>query len=183
MKVLGKILGVIVLLAIVALVVVRVVGVNPKDRRPGLWLTGDAVTTPVSDWSFTDKYPTIFLETMPPYMIAHSVTIACVSYNGQFYLHSGFPKGMPFPGGKAWTSAIDKNPHVRVKIGTQLYSGTAVVVTDPAQIAALNEAYAKKTPGPPPAAGSITYYYHFVPDAGGAKSWGSSTRGREKSNS
>ena len=62
------------------------------------------------------------------------------------------------------------SPHVRVKIGNQLYDGTATVVNDPALVATLNLAYAKKTPGPPPANGAVTYYYHFVPDAAGAKS-------------
>src|SRR2546428_13918284 len=39
----------------VALVTLRIVGLDPKDRRPGLWLTGDLGTKPVTDWSFTDK--------------------------------------------------------------------------------------------------------------------------------
>ena len=173
MKILGRIIGVLVLLVIAALVVLRVVGVNPgRIAGPACgWSGGDVVTTPVSDWSFTDKYPTIFLETHPWYMVAHSVTIACVSRTAASFISTLlFLPGMPFPGGKAWTSAIDKNSRVRVKIGNQLYDGTAIVVNDPAQVATLNQAYAKKTPGPPPANGAVTYYYHFVPDAGSAKS-------------
>ena len=32
-----------------------ITGFGPHDRTPGLWLTGNLVTTPVTDWSFTDR--------------------------------------------------------------------------------------------------------------------------------
>ncbi len=55
--------GAIVAGLLVALIVLRVVGLDPKDRRAGLWLTGEVVTTPVTDWSFTDKYRNIYVQT------------------------------------------------------------------------------------------------------------------------
>src|SRR2546427_4648725 len=72
----------------VALVTLRIVGLDPKDRRPGLWLTGDLVTKPVTDWSFTDKYPTIFVQTRSWYGLPHSVTTSCTAHNGRLYLRS-----------------------------------------------------------------------------------------------
>ena len=41
-------------LEVVLVCLVMLVGtgcVDPRDRRPGLWLSGDAVTAPVTDWS------------------------------------------------------------------------------------------------------------------------------------
>jgi len=52
----GSIVAVCLLVALLAL---RIVGLDPRERRPGLWLTGEVVTAPVTDWSFTDRYPTI----------------------------------------------------------------------------------------------------------------------------
>ena len=46
-------------LEVVPVCLVMLVGtgcVDPKDRRPGLWLSGDAVTAPVTDWSFSDAF-------------------------------------------------------------------------------------------------------------------------------
>ena len=36
---------------VVALVILRIVGLDPQTRWPGLWLTGEVVTTPVTDWA------------------------------------------------------------------------------------------------------------------------------------
>ena len=63
MKMLLKIVGGILVCLALLLVVLRITGLNPHDRIPGLWLTGDLVTTPVTDWSFTDQVPTIKLQT------------------------------------------------------------------------------------------------------------------------
>jgi hypothetical protein len=63
MKVLLKIVGGILVCLALLLVVLRITGLNPHDRIPGLWLTGDLVTTPVADWSFTDEVPNIKLQT------------------------------------------------------------------------------------------------------------------------
>ena len=54
MKKLGIVVGAIVAVLVVALVVLRVAGLDPNERRAGLWLTGEVVTTPVTDW--IDQY-------------------------------------------------------------------------------------------------------------------------------
>jgi hypothetical protein len=41
---------------VAALIVLRGVGLDPRERWPGLWLKGEVVTTLPSDWSFTDTY-------------------------------------------------------------------------------------------------------------------------------
>jgi hypothetical protein len=73
MKVLLKIVGGILVCLALLLVVLRITGLNPHDRIPGLWLTGDLVTTPVTDWSFTDRVLTIKLQTQSRFLLPHSV--------------------------------------------------------------------------------------------------------------
>jgi hypothetical protein len=55
MKALWKVLGVILACLVLLLVVARIAGFEPNGRRPGLWLKGDLVTTPV-----TGRSPTRF---------------------------------------------------------------------------------------------------------------------------
>ena len=93
MKMLLKIVGGILVCLALVLVVLRITGLNPHDRIPGLWLTGDLVTTPVTDWSFTDKVPNIKLQTQSRFLLPHSVTINCLAYNGQLYVSSTYPAG------------------------------------------------------------------------------------------
>ena len=88
MKTLLKTLGIIVVCLVALLVVMRITGFGPHDRIPGLWLKGNAVTNPVTDWSFTDNIPVIQIQTQTPYLLPHSVNINCLDYNGQLYLVS-----------------------------------------------------------------------------------------------
>ena len=45
----------LVLLLVVTLASLRIFGFEPSDLRPGLWVTGDLVTEPVTDWDFTNQ--------------------------------------------------------------------------------------------------------------------------------
>ena len=36
---------------VLLLLILRIVGLDPNQRRPGLWLRGEVVTTPMNDWS------------------------------------------------------------------------------------------------------------------------------------
>jgi hypothetical protein len=138
--------GAVLACAVVALVTVRIVGLDPKERRPGLWLTGRVVTEPVTDWSFTDKYPTISVQTRAWYWLPHSVTATITAHNGQLYLTSTYRPGMKFPDDRRWNRNILSDPHVRLKIGDQLFDRTAVLVTDAAEKDAVLETKAKKYP-------------------------------------
>jgi len=55
MKILLKVLRAIVACLVVTLLVLRIIGLAPHGRIPGLWLRGDLVTASVTDWSFTDN--------------------------------------------------------------------------------------------------------------------------------
>ena len=155
MKIAGKIIvGVLVGLFLV-LLVVRATGLNPHGGVPGLWLSGNVVTTPETDWSWTDKYQTDELQTNTWYGLPHSVTTWNIAYNGQLYLATS---GADV---REWPKNVARDPHVRLKIGDQLFDCTLVVVTDPAEIAGMMQVRAKKyhQPYPPPARQKFVVYH------------------------
>ncbi|MGE0621191.1 MAG: hypothetical protein AB7I04_24670 [Pseudomonadales bacterium] len=104
-------------------------GCEPKDRRPGLWLSGEVSALP-DDLSFIADHPEIFVETRPWYGIPFSVTTVIGTRNGRLYVPSIYDEELPFPGTKYWNSVIAENPDVRLKIGGRLYEMRAVWVRD-----------------------------------------------------
>ena len=141
MKVLLRIGGSILICLVLLLLASRVFGFEPKDcspfnrslscKLPGLWLKGELVTTPVTDWSFTDKIQQIKIQTQTPYLLPLSVTIWCAVYNNNLYVTSN--------PGKFWNDDIMRDPHVRLKIGDQVFDRTLEIVNDPAGKAAVLE--------------------------------------------
>jgi len=147
MKTLLNVLGVIFACLVLLLVALRVTGFEPHERTPGLWLKGDLVTTPVTDWSFTDKIPEIKIQTQTPFLLPHSVTIWCAAYNGNLYVTSAR--------GREWVEDMIRDPHVRLKIADKVYDRTVSIVDDPAEKAAVLRARERKYPqwkGPPDSA-------------------------------
>lgn len=142
MKNLSKILAGIVGVLVFTLVIVRITGLNPSGPRPGLWLSGKLITTPVADWSFANSYPTIAVQTNTWYLIPHSVTIWGVGYQDRLYLQAI----------GNWKRNVIRDPRVRLKIGNELYDRTAAYVNDPAEywIVAqnMNKKYGNKWPLP-----------------------------------
>ena len=155
MKMLLKIVGGILVCLALLLVVLRITGLNPHDGIPGLWLTGDLVTTPVTDWSFTDKVPTVKLQTQSRFLLPHSVTINCLAYKGQLYVSSIYPAGPP----RSWNENVMRDPHVRIKIGDKLYDRTLVLVTDPPEKDALVQLREKKYQLKVPANATIDVFH------------------------
>lgn len=142
MKTLGKVLLGIVICIVLVLVALRITGLDPHNRVPGLWLTGTVVTTPVTDWSFTDNVPQIHLQTATWYFLPHSVTINCIAHNHQLYVASVYPGHGP----RTWNDDVMRDPRVRIQIGHQLYDRRLLLVTDPAERQAVLQARAKKYP-------------------------------------
>src|ERR1700730_11176627 len=102
MKTLMKVVGVILVCLVLLLIAARINGFDPDERRPGLWLKGELVTTPVTDWSFVNQIPNLKIQTNTWYGIPHSVNINCVSYKGQLYLDSFYRAGLTYPHGRRW---------------------------------------------------------------------------------
>ncbi len=119
---------------------------EPQDRRPGLWLSGELVTAPVDDWSFTDEIGEIFVETRTWYGIPHSVTTVCVAHDGSLYVPSVYLDGGEFPDARYWNRNVVRDPRVRLKIGDRLYERKAVLVEDPEEWDAVFAAFGRKSP-------------------------------------
>ncbi len=144
LKIVGSTIAVLVaLLLLLSFTGFEPKGCPPTDRSlsckmPGLWIKGEPVTTPVTDWSFTDKIPEIKIQTQTPFLLPHSVTIWCAVYNGNLYVTSYR--------GRMWVEDIIREPHVRLKIADQVYDRTLSVVDDPAEKAAVLQTKGKKYP-------------------------------------
>jgi hypothetical protein len=157
MKILKISLLTIVAILALTLLTLRITGLEPEyldlDQlrahhmiaRPGLWLKGEVVTTPVTDWSFVDKveHPgrsinTVLVETRTPYFIPHSVRTMPSVRDGRLYIRSHQDRmDVQFPNDKSWTSNVARDPRVRIKIGDKIYEATMVLVADRAQASAL----------------------------------------------
>ena len=131
---------------VLGLILVRGMGFEPRDRSPGLWLSGEVVTTPVTDWSFTNQIEHVYVETRTWYFIPHSVTTYCTTSNGELYLTSTYPQGAEFPGNRFWNHNVVRDPRVRLKIGDRIYERKVSLVTDPAEKAAVLDSKARKYP-------------------------------------
>ncbi len=118
---------------------------EPQDRRPGFWLSGELVETPVTDWSFTDEIPEIFVETRTGYGIPHSVTTVCVAHNGTLYVPSVYFEGGEFPDARIWNRNVVRDQRVRLKIGERIFEREAVLVEDPAEWSEVLDAFARKS--------------------------------------
>ena len=127
------------------LVLVGMGCVDPSDRRPGLRLSGEVVGVPIDDWSFSDQYQEIFLESQTWYRIPHSVTTVCAARAEKLYVPTIYFEGGQWPD-KFWNSNVDANPLVRLKIGDQIYEREAVVLQDPAEALLAFQALADKYP-------------------------------------
>ena len=122
---------------------------DPKDRRPGLWLSGDVVDVvdgePI-DWSFSAQHREIFVETRAWYGIPHSVTTACASHDGNLYVPSVYFEGGNFPDARLWNRNVARDPRVRVQLGNRIYSRRVVLVGEAIERAGVLEAFATKYP-------------------------------------
>lgn len=137
--------GVLLVLA-AAILVLRVVGYEPSDQRPGLWLAGERVAGPVTDWSFTTDHEEIFVQTRSPYLFPHSVTTYCATYGGDLYLFSAYYGGGVFPDARAWNRNVVRDPRVRLKIGDRVFDQTVRHVTDAGTREAVHERFIAKYP-------------------------------------
>jgi hypothetical protein len=157
------VVGVVVACLVMALGALNIVGLDPEERRPGLWLTGELVTKPITDWSFTDKYPNIFVQTRSWYGLPHSVTTTITAHNGQIYLTSVYRPGLEFPRDRLWNKNIMRDPHVRLKIGDQVFDRTVALVTDPAEKDAVLATKAKKYPRQRVVDKNLVYVFRVQP--------------------
>jgi len=123
------VVGAIVLFLLFA----RVVGFNPGIETPGLWLRGELVTEPVTDWTPYEKLQPTAIQSrlwFAPF-IAHSVITARWHYKGRLYISSGYAAGVQMPDARLWNRNVLADPHVRIRLGNKLFDTKFVYVTDP----------------------------------------------------
>lgn len=128
-----------------------IMGCQPSDQRPGLWLKGEAASGFPSNWRFSDEHKEVYLQVATPYYLPHSVTIWCAQVEGQLFVAARNPESKKWPG---WVS--DK-PAVTIKVAEKLYLGELLIVEDSSELELIKTAYAEKyqlepSPGktPPP---------------------------------
>lgn len=133
--------------------------IDPADRRPGLWLSGETAAEDNPDWSFTADSPEIFLEVHTPYLLRHSVTIVCAADDAGLYV------GARNPGEKRWVGYVARDPDVRLEISGQIYERRLERIDDPATQQAVYRAYAAKYGWPEirPADSPEMAYFRVVP--------------------
>ena len=136
--------SVVLAVLIVGLITLRVVGYEPQDRSAGLWVKGELVTTPVTDWAFTEQVEEIYIQTRTWYFIPHSVNTYCATYDGELYLFSAYYQGGEFPYGRLWNQNVLRDPRVRLKIGDRLFDRTVSFVTDREVKEAVHENFVRK---------------------------------------
>lgn len=141
-----------------ALLILRVTGLDPEymdytteeyNQRgrmtlPGLWLSGEVVREPVTDWSWVSdvSHPqrgnTIMLETRTWYGIPYSVTILPTPRGDRLYIGGSARDARlerEFPDYKQWWANVERDPRVRLKINGKIYEMSAALVSDPVELA------------------------------------------------
>lgn len=155
-------IGLVVVGALLAgtLLTLRVTGLEPghpsareyaqagRSARPGLWLNGEVVREPVTNWDWVNQFDDTFgenatsLETRTWYGIPHSVRVLLVPRGDKLYLQSSaqtFRLNREFPYGKAWWRNVERDPRVRLKIGGKIYEMTVVLIQDRDEVARLRD--------------------------------------------
>jgi hypothetical protein len=155
-------IGLLVVSAVVviSLLTLRVTGLEPqyinpgseefaergRTSSPGLWLTGEVVTEPVTNWDWVNQVNdpvrgnSIMLETRTWYGIPHSVMINPTARGDKLYIggsEQDFRLEREFPNSKAWWANIERDPRVRMKIDGKIYEMTVSLVADRAEVAQL----------------------------------------------
>lgn len=145
-------------IAAILATLLAVLGCQPQDESPGLWLRGAIAQEGVQDWRFTNEIEEIFVETRPWYGIPHSTTIWCVEHDGEMYIGSyGEEK-------KTWEKNVARDATVTLAIAEKLYFATVAPVAEPDLIEALDAAYAQKYDMAEVFEGEIPkwWYYHVA---------------------
>jgi len=115
-----------------------VAGCQPQDVRPGLWLGGENVSSPVEDWRFTDQIEEVFIETRPWYGIPHSTTIWCVQVGNELFIGSYGEKK------KFWEINILRDYRAKIGIMGKIYDVAVTRLDDAAVHRSVTMAYQRK---------------------------------------
>jgi hypothetical protein len=148
---------------------------EPSGKRPGLWISGEIARDPVSDWSFTSGVEEILIETRSGYGLPHSVTIWCVSLDGELYVGASAPD---FPQRRRWVRNVRRDPDVRLGIAGRIYERRLEPVADPVLADSVNRAFGRKYRYDVDADPDPVFYWRVVERERDARPSGSRQRSR-----
>ncbi len=112
----------------------------PCERIPGFDISGEVVTSPVSDWGFVNETGLCELEVDRP-LIPHSITLNCMSGDGQLYISCSRCDG------KYWSGLALERPGGRIKVGSNVYPINLRRATEAAELDFAWHARAEKLRG------------------------------------
>ena len=117
----------------------------------GFGLSGDLVTTPVSDWRFASRAAGVKVQVTPWWRIPYTINTAiAASFDGQrIYLVSDYFAPAPgeedlrgrFPEARNWNRHILRDPRIRVQIDDRIFEFLAFPLTDPEEIESARAAF------------------------------------------
>lgn len=129
-------LGVAVASAVVTLALLARGHDGPLGPFPGGSLSGELVGSPVRDWSFAREVPLLELELQPE--APRSISASCVVWKQRLYVPFLRPERSP------WPDQVLSDGRVKARIAERLYPVQAVLVVDPAELAAVKAALTGK---------------------------------------
>src|SRR5262245_164351 len=114
-------------------------------RDVGFSLSGELVTTPVSDWSWASRASGVKVQVTPWWRIPYTINTSIVASSDgrRIYLVSDYFAPPPggedlrgrFPAARGWNRAILRDPRIRVQIGDKgIFEFLAYPLTDPQEI-------------------------------------------------
>lgn len=124
------------------LLVLYLTRTDPYGIIPGKRVTGEEVSGPIDDWSFTLEHRRVVNEVRPadPY----SVHTSSLLVDGTLYIPSG-------GGGESrWARYLLEDPTMRLKVGNKIYPVTATRVVEPGELEKVRQGYLKKYPNTTP---------------------------------
>ncbi len=125
-----------------AVVVVLVLSITvfsavcPCERTPGLWLWGEEIKEPVTDWSFANTVPLCQLQVNS--WRPHSINLNCMSANQELFISCMRCEG------KVWSTMALNNPQAVIRMGDKLYPVTLKQLKDEALLDIAWQARAEK---------------------------------------
>ena len=119
------------------------VACDPGVSRPGVWLSGEEVATPVEDWTFTNAFEDCYLEAATWYGVPHSVTLWCAVHDGDLYVGS-FSAGGGWEGHRTWENHVARGGEGATRFDGKIYRGIWERVEDSGVIEAVERSYATK---------------------------------------
>jgi len=128
MKIALRILGAIVLIALLVVASIYVWG-EPMGRMPGRHLHGTVITQPVEDWSTIPSPQGRLCQIEVDGDSPQAVNIACTrSGKDLFVAHMVVPNHPP-----SWAENLVSHPAARIRFGKNIYPVMATPITDPAE--------------------------------------------------